>query len=173
MEKLPAGGCTQERSQEESSISSPLTLSESACQRTHLLFAEVYFLLYNLVCSLPGALIPECPQITLAAYEPTTNAVISPLGRPGSWHILWFWPQFQYPPLEKLLISLLKAWHHCHTTTYCRHYNPCQTFPCQTLELVRSKPRSQSTESSPPNHVRTQKGLNSSSAVTLTQGALH
>lgn len=108
MEKLPAGGCTQERSQEESSISSPLTLSESACQRTHLLFTEVYFLLYNLVCSLPGALIPGCPQITLAAYDPTTNAVISPLGRPGSWHILWFWPQFQYPPLEKLLISLLK-----------------------------------------------------------------
>lgn len=78
-------------------LSSP-TLSESACQSTHLLFLDVYFpqgftswVSTGHICW-PWSYHQHCEQSA---------------GLPGSRHTLQPWPHIWYLPLEKKLISLL------------------------------------------------------------------
>lgn len=92
---LPAGGCTQECSQEESAISSSLTHSPNLLVRVPAYSFEVFtsFFFFNFI-SYPSDLTPGCPQITYAGYDPITNAVARQLDHPGSWHMLCHDPSF-------------------------------------------------------------------------------
>lgn len=111
---LPAGGCTQECSQEESALSSPLPHSPNLLARVPAysfeVFTSFFFFFFLKLLFIPqhfNSWASTDHVCWLWSYHQCCDPSAGPSRLLA--HALP-WPQFWYPPLEKFLISLLKTW---------------------------------------------------------------